>query len=83
MEFAGGILSGSLALFSDALHNLSDAFSTFIAYMATLICKREATQKKTFGYKRIEILAALINAIILIVISVYLLKEAWHRLERS
>jgi cobalt-zinc-cadmium efflux system protein len=79
VEFAGGILSGSLALFSDALHNLSDAFSTFIAYMATLISKREATQNKTFGYKRIEILAALINAIILIVVSVYLLKEAWHR----
>ena len=79
VEFAGGILSGSLALFSDALHNLSDAFATFIAYMATLISKREANQSKTFGYKRIEILAALINAIILIVISAFLLKEAWER----
>lgn len=79
VEFAGGILSGSLALFSDALHNLSDAFATFIAYMATLISKREANQNKTFGYKRIEILAALINAVILIVVSVFLLKEAWHR----
>ena len=79
VEFAGGILSGSLALFSDALHNLSDAFATFIAYMATLISKREANQSKTFGYKRIEILAALINAVILIVISAYLLKEAWER----
>ncbi|MCK5066122.1 MAG: cation transporter [Bacteroidales bacterium] len=79
VEFAGGILSGSLALFSDALHNLSDAFATFIAYMATLIGKREADQNKTFGYKRIEILAALINAVILIVISAFLLKEAWHR----
>lgn len=79
VELAGGILSGSLALFSDALHNLSDAFATFIAYMATLIAKREANQNKTFGYKRIEILAALINAVILIVLSAYLLKEAWHR----
>jgi len=79
VEFAGGILSGSLALFSDALHNLSDAFATFIAYMAILIGKREADPKRTFGYKRIEILAALINAVILIVISVYLLKEAWLR----
>lgn len=79
VEFAGGILSGSLALFSDALHNLSDAFATFIAYMATLIGKREANPKLTFGYKRIEILAALINSVILIVISAYLLKEAWHR----
>lgn len=79
VEFAGGILSGSLALFSDALHNLSDAFATFIAYMAILIGKREADPKRTFGYKRIEILAALINAVILIVISAYLLKEAWLR----
>ena len=79
VEFAGGILSGSLALFSDALHNLSDAFATFIAYMAILIGKRDANPKRTFGYKRIEILAALINAVILIVISVYLLKEAWLR----
>jgi len=79
VELAGGILSGSLALFSDALHNLSDAFSTFIAYMATQIGKREANPKRTFGYKRIEILAALINAVILIVISVFLLKEAWQR----
>jgi len=79
VEFAGGILSGSLALFSDALHNLSDAFATFIAYMAILIGKREANPKRTFGYKRIEILAALINAVILIVISAFLLKEAWHR----
>ena len=79
VEFAGGILSGSLALLSDALHNLSDTFATFIAYMATIIGKREANQKKTFGYKRVEILAALLNAVILIVTSAYLLKEAWER----
>lgn len=79
VEIAGGILSGSLALLSDALHNLSDTFATFIAYMATVIGKREANQKKTFGYKRVEILAALLNAVILIVMSVFLLREAWQR----
>ena len=79
VEIAGGLLSGSLALLSDALHNLSDTFATFIAYLAILIGKREANQKKTFGYKRMEILAALINAVILIVMSVFLMKEAWHR----
>ena len=79
VEIAGGLLSGSLALLSDALHNLSDTFATFIAYLAILIGKREANQKKTFGYKRMEILAALINAVILIVMSVFLIKEAWHR----
>lgn len=81
VEIAGGILSGSLALLSDALHNLSDTFATFIAYLATLIGRREANHKKTFGYKRLEILAALINAVILIVISVFLIREAWHRLQ--
>ena len=79
VEVAGGLLSGSLALLSDALHNLSDTFATFIAYLAILIGKREANQKKTFGYKRLEILAALINAVILIVVSVFLIREAWHR----
>ncbi|MEA3462229.1 MAG: cation diffusion facilitator family transporter [Bacteroidota bacterium] len=79
VEIAGSILSGSLALLSDALHNLSDTFATFIAYLATIIGRREANQKRTFGYKRIEILAAMINAVILIVMSVFLLREAWHR----
>jgi len=79
VEIAGGILSGSLALLSDALHNLSDTFATFIAYLATMTGRREANQKKTFGYKRLEILAALVNAVILIVMSVFLIKEAWHR----
>jgi len=79
VEIAGGLLSGSLALLSDALHNLSDTFATFIAYLATVIGKREANQKRTFGYKRLEILAALINAVILIVMSFFLLEEAWHR----
>jgi len=78
-EFAGGILSNSLALLSDALHNLSDTFATFIAYLAILIGKREANSRKTFGYKRIEILAALLNAVILVVMSIYLLKEAYLR----
>lgn len=79
VEVAGGLLSGSLALLSDALHNFSDTFATFIAYLATLIGKREANQKKTFGYKRLEILTALVNAAILIIMSVFLIKEAWLR----
>jgi cobalt-zinc-cadmium efflux system protein len=80
VEVAGSMLSGSIALLSDALHNLSDTFATFIAYMATLIGRRNANPKKTFGYKRIEILAALLNAVILLIISVFLIKEAYDRL---
>jgi cobalt-zinc-cadmium efflux system protein len=80
IEIAGSILSGSIALLSDALHNLSDTFATFIAYLATLIGKRIANPKKTFGYKRIEILSALLNAVILLVVSIFLIKEAYERL---
>jgi len=79
-EVIGGIFSNSLSLISDALHNLGDTSALFIAYLATLIGKREHTHKKTFGYKRIEILAALFNAIILVVIIVYLFIEAYNRL---
>jgi cobalt-zinc-cadmium efflux system protein len=80
VQIAGSILSGSIALLSDALHNLSDSFATFIAYMANRIGKRDANPKKTFGYKRIEILSALLNAVILIVMSVFLILEAYKRL---
>lgn len=81
VEIAGGIMSNSLALLSDALHNLSDTFATFIAYMANRIGKRNATPSKTFGFKRVEILAAMLNAVILIIICFYLFKEAWERLQ--
>lgn len=79
-EVIGGLVSNSLALLSDALHNLGDTSAIFIAYLANLISKKEGTSKKTFGFKRIEILAALFNAIILVVIIIYLFIEAWHRL---
>jgi cobalt-zinc-cadmium efflux system protein len=78
-QFTGGIISGSLALISDALHNLSDVISVILAYMAHRIGLKPQTVKSTYGYKRAEILAAFINAISLIAISVYLLVEAGKR----
>ena len=78
-EFIGGILSNSLALLSDALHNLSDTFAIFLSYIAIIVGEKGSTRKNTFGYKRIEILAALLNAVILIVISLYLFYEAYQR----
>ena len=78
-QFTGGIISGSLALISDALHNLSDVISVVLAWLANRIGMRPQTQKSTFGYKRAEILAAFINAISLIAVSVYLLVEAGKR----
>lgn len=78
-QFIGGIVSGSLALISDALHNLSDVVSVILAYLAYRIGLKPQTIQSTFGFKRAEILAAFINAITLIVISVYLLIEAGKR----
>ncbi len=78
-QFVGGIVSGSLALISDALHNLSDVISVILAYLAHRIGLRPQTLTSTFGFKRAEILAAFINAITLIAISVYLMVEAGKR----
>jgi cobalt-zinc-cadmium efflux system protein len=78
-ELIGGIFSNSLALISDALHNFSDGLAMFIALVAMKISKRESNVRKTFGYKRIQILAALFNSVVLIVISIGLLYEAYHR----
>jgi cobalt-zinc-cadmium efflux system protein len=78
-QFVGGMISGSLALISDALHNLSDVISVILAYLAHRIGLRPQTVKSTFGYKRAEILAAFINAVSLIAISVYLMVEAGKR----
>jgi cobalt-zinc-cadmium efflux system protein len=76
VEIIGGILSNSLALLSDAAHNLGDTLAVFLAYVAQRISRRESNESKTFGYKRIEILAAFFNALILIGISAYLIYEA-------
>ncbi|AEF16525.1 MULTISPECIES: cation diffusion facilitator family transporter [Thermoanaerobacterium] len=76
-EIIGGLFSGSLSLISDALHNFSDAISIIISYFAMLISQKENNERMTFGYKRAEILAALFNSVVLVVISVFLFKEAY------
>lgn len=78
-ELAGGLLSGSLSLLSDAFHNFSDAFSIVLSYFANRIGKRTPTLKNTYGFRRAEILTALLNSILLIVISAFLLIEAFKR----
>jgi len=78
-EFVGGILSGSLALVSDAAHNLSDTASIVLSYIGIKISAKEKTEKKSFGYKRAEIIIAFINSSTLIAICIYLLFEAYHR----
>ena len=81
-QFIGGIISGSLSLIADALHNLSDAASLGIALFARKIGRKPADPFKTFGYKRAEIIAALINLVILIIVGLYLIYEAIWRFIR-
>ena len=78
-QVIGGIISGSLALLSDALHNFSDVLSLIISYLANLLAKKDASINRTFGYKRAEILAAFINASTLIIVAVLLIVEAIKR----
>ena len=78
-QIVGGILSGSLALIADALHNFSDAISLIIAFGARKIARRPRDAEMTFGYGRVEVVAALINYTTLIVIGLYLLYEAAMR----
>lgn len=74
-EITGGILSGSLALISDALHNLSDTGALLTSFFARKISKKPKNLKYTYGYKRAEIIAAIINTTILLAISATLLIE--------
>ncbi|MFT5102901.1 MAG: cobalt-zinc-cadmium efflux system protein [Candidatus Latescibacterota bacterium] len=78
-QIIGGLISGSLALLSDALHNLSDVVSLIVSYVADLYSKKEASYGKTFGYKRAEIIAAFLNAMGLIIVATYLAYEAVYR----
>jgi len=78
-QVIGGLISGSLSLLSDALHNFSDVLSLVVSYIATLLSKKKASNNKTFGYKRAEIIAAFVNAASLIIVAVILIKEAIER----
>ncbi|MBR9650146.1 cation diffusion facilitator family transporter [Thalassovita aquimarina] len=79
-QIVAGVISGSLALIADAIHNLSDALSLFIAFFARRIGKRPADATMTFGYGRAEVVAALINYTTLIVVAFYLAAEGVQRL---
>jgi cobalt-zinc-cadmium efflux system protein len=79
VEIVGGIFSGSLALLSDAGHMLVDALALGLSLFAIRAAQRPATAAKTFGYHRVEILAALANGAILVLVSAYIFYEAYHR----
>ena len=82
-QVIGGILSGSIALLTDAAHNFSDVISLVVSYTANRLAKKRATSDKTFGYKRAEIIAAFINSISLVLLSLWLIIESIQRLLES
>jgi cobalt-zinc-cadmium efflux system protein len=82
-EVIGGILSNSLALISDAGHMLTDALALGLTLFAFTLAKRPATATRTFGYHRAEIMAALVNGAVLILISAYIFYEAYQRFSES
>lgn len=80
IEVAGGILAESLALISDAAHMFTDTAALAIALAAVRVGKRPADSRRTFGYYRFEILAAAFNAILLFLVAIYIVIEAYRRL---
>jgi cobalt-zinc-cadmium efflux system protein len=78
-QIVGGLISNSLSLLTDALHNFSDVLSLIISWFAHKLAHKPANSKRTFGYKRAEIMAAFINAASLLGISFFLIKEAIER----
>ncbi|PZU85472.1 MAG: cation transporter [Shinella sp.] len=79
-EVVGGLWTGSLALLADAAHMLTDAGGLALALIAIRFAERPATPEKTFGYVRMEVLSALTNAVVLLLLSVYILYEAYERI---
>lgn len=75
-QVIGGLISGSLSLLSDALHNFSDVLSLLVSYIADRYSKKDASISKTFGYKRGEIIAAFVNSATLIIVALYLIYES-------
>lgn len=80
MELTGGLLAGSLALLADAMHNFADAGTLGVVIFARWLGRRAPTPLHTYGFKRAEILAALLNAAVLIAISLLIGREAFGRL---
>lgn len=82
VEVVGAMLSGSLALFADAGHMLSDLIALVVALVASAIASRPATDRQTFGYRRAEVLGALFNGLLLVLVAVFVAIEAISRLSR-
>jgi cobalt-zinc-cadmium efflux system protein len=82
VEFAGGYLANSLALITDAVHNLSDVPAMGLSLFALYAARRPADARRTYGYQRSGVLAAFVNALVLLAVAGYILFEAYQRLRR-
>ncbi len=80
VEVIGGLLSNSLALLSDAGHMLTDNLALLLSFFAMKFASMPATERRTFGFYRLEILAALLNGVVLVLLSIYIIYEAYLRL---
>ena len=80
IEVIGGLITQSLALLSDAAHMFTDSMALGIALLAIHLAKRPADAKRSFGYHRFEILAAMLNALLLFAVAIYILYAAWQRM---
>ncbi len=79
-EVIGGLLANSLALLSDAGHMLTDTLALALSFFAMKFAELPATERKTFGFYRLEILAALVNGVVLVIVSLYIGYHAYHRI---
>src|SRR5215468_2366613 len=78
-EFVGAVYTNSLALFADAGHMLTDVAALSLSFFAMRFASRRATPRMTYGFYRVEILAALLNGVFLILVALYIFYEAYHR----
>src|ERR1051326_6212466 len=79
-EFVGALYTNSLALLADSGHMLTDVAALGLSFFAMRFATRRATPRKTYGFYRVEILAALLNGVLLVLIALYIFYEAYHRL---
>src|SRR5439155_12405890 len=80
-EFIGALYTNSLALLADSRHMLTDVAALSLSLFAMRFASRRATPRKTYGFYRVEILAALLNGVFLILVALYIFYEAYHRLQ--
>ena len=79
VEFVGGFLTNSLALISDSLHNLSDFFALILSFIALRVVQWKSNSEKSYGYVRVEIFVAFINATALVLIGIYIIYQGIQR----